>query len=104
MDEMIELKALRPRPAPRTTDGIATLVAVGLLAVCCGAPFLIAALAATGIGAWLYAHGAALFGAAAVLSGAGLVFRWLKRSRRVAPSGRDLDCCATGKAREREKT
>ncbi len=70
--------------------GGAALV-LGLVAVCCGGPLLIVALAATGLGAWLLASGGSALAGAALLAVA-VAALWLRQRRwrasRAADPGR----------------
>ena len=58
--------------------GTAALVALPVL--CCGVPLLVAALVATGAGAWLAGHGSLLAIPAVVLAAALLVWRRTRRA------------------------
>ena len=58
--------------APGTRGWLATPAVAILAVVCCAGPLLLGALAATGAGAWLGAHGFTL-GAAALIALAALV-------------------------------
>ncbi len=60
-------------------DGTALLL--GVLALCCGGPILLAALAATSLGAWLLAAGGSVLAAIAFLAAATLGVLWLRRRR-----------------------
>jgi len=68
--------------APRREGWLATPVIAILAVICCAAPLLLGALAATGAGAWLAAHGYALGGAAMVVLAALLAWRIRARTSR----------------------
>ncbi len=61
--------------APDLKGWLATPVIAIIAAVCCASPLLLAALAATGAGAWLAAHGNTIGAAALVVLGAILAWR-----------------------------
>ena len=65
--------------APGAKGWLATPVIAIIAVVCCAGPLLLGALAATGAGAWLAAHGYTL-GAAALVVLAALLF-WRIRAR-----------------------
>ncbi len=61
--------------------GGAPLIGALVLAVCCGAPLILAAIATTGIGAALAALGWPLLGIVIMLAGvSGTAWRWRRRS------------------------
>ena len=69
-----------PSPrAPGTMGWLATPAIAILAVVCCAGPLLLGALAATGTGAWLGAHGYTLGGAALIVIAA--VLAWRIRAR-----------------------
>jgi len=61
--------------SPDLKGWLATPVIAIIAAVCCASPLLLAALAATGAGAWLAAHGNTIGAAALVVLGAILAWR-----------------------------
>ncbi len=79
--------------SPETSDLTPALVIGGLVAICCGGPLLIAALAATGLGAVLVGQGAALLGLA-VLAAVAAALLWLRRMGRIGVTRGGADCCA----------
>ncbi len=68
---------------------LGALLAIPLMLLCCGGPFLLALVASLGIGSWLAAHGMLLAGVvvlAVAVVGASL---WaIRRGRRAA-----VECC-----------
>lgn len=72
------------------------LAVVGALALCCGGPLLIAALAVSGIGGWLVGAGLPVIGLAALAGGAVLAVLWRRRGARapLGGSARGDACCA----------
>ncbi len=57
------------------------LLALAVPLVCCGAPFLLAALVATGAGAWLAANRLVLGSAAALVVAAVALGFWIQQRR-----------------------
>lgn len=80
------------------------LVAVGLIAICCGAPVLLAALAATGAGVWLLDHGATALAAVAVFVAIALVLVWLRLGCALGTTSHAESCCAAPPSGRQEKS
>ncbi len=68
--------------SPGSSDLSSVLLVGGLIAICCGAPLLLAALALTGLGVWLLSQGAVVL-ALAVLGAAGTAALWRHNKRRI---------------------
>jgi hypothetical protein len=71
--------ALLPDRTPKPSGWLATPLIALVALVCCAGPLLLGAMAATGAGAWLAAHGYSLGAAAFVLLAA--VLAWRIRAR-----------------------
>lgn len=82
-------------------DVPAGVIAVGALALCCGAPLLIAAVLTAGIGAWALEYGATLAGGALFALTAIAASVVLLRRRAGLPVE---DCCAPVRRSERGAT
>lgn len=81
------------KQSPRTSELTSAVLVGGLLAICCGGPLLIAALAATGLGAVLVSQGAAILGLA-VLAAVAVAVLWLRSQGRIRMATGKADCCA----------
>lgn len=68
-------------------------ILVGLVALCCGGPFLLGALLATGVGAWLLASGGLAVAGGALLVAAILGTLWLRRRGWRLVRAAETDCC-----------
>ncbi|GAC1476385.1 MAG: hypothetical protein PVS3B2_20630 [Candidatus Dormibacteraceae bacterium] len=70
-----------PVRAPGLKGWLATPVIAIIAVACCAGPLILGALAATGVGAWLAAHGYTL-GAAALVVLAALLALWISARMR----------------------
>jgi hypothetical protein len=70
-------------------SGLAGLLVIPLMLLCCGGPLIAAAVASLGFGAWLAAHGLLVAGVLVLVAAAVLAVWWLLAHRPRAPGA----CC-----------
>lgn len=98
---MLWYESMERRHGP-SVEMPAGVVGVGVLALCCGGPLLLAALLTAGVGAWALPHGATLVGGAlfALAAIAASVVLLRRRGEQAA----EADCCAPVRQADRGTT